>query len=147
MTKRYVYLNIGKLCSQSKKIRLKSPMISVYSCIFLLQPLLTPSSPWNHSTSPSPSSPVWIALQLIIFHISPPPAAHTDLPVKLSCVIWSCHSCSWLSRVVGPVACLLWCDWRCQCQIRPPHPLLTPFSPLLSTWKPCLLLPTRPRWC
>lgn len=68
------------------------------SCSFIfLQPLLPPSSP--HITSPPllyspplPFSPVWIILQLIIFHISIPPSAHTDLSVKLSCVIWSCHS-------------------------------------------------------
>lgn len=69
-----------------------------------------------HLLSPLlPLSPVWIILQLIIFHISIPPSAHTDLSLKLSCVIWSRHSAPGL-ECGGPMACLLRCDWRCHAE-------------------------------
>lgn len=74
-------------CTQSKNRGLNSRLQHV--AVFLCRNIT--SSPLLHF-SLLPFSPVWIILQLIIFHISIPPSAHTDLSLKLSCVIWSCHS-------------------------------------------------------
>lgn len=122
---------------------------NIHLLYFFLQPLqdsLAPSSPQITSSPPfTPSllSSVWIILQLIIFHISIPPSAHTDLSVKLSCVILSCHS-SLEIRIRGSDG--LFTEMRLEVSrwISPPHP--PPSSPSF-TLRPSCFAPSNLHRC
>lgn len=130
-----LFYNVGKAVLNSSLMLsyITKTRHIAYSWISL-QPLLAPSSPritflsFPFFPSTLPIAPVWIILQLIIFHISIPPFSHTGLSVKLSCVIWSYHSRSGF-RVPGSDGLFteMWLEvsrW-----ISPPHPSsLLPFS-------------------